>query len=74
MLHIVAILVEDDFHSFFCYVGAKIVQNPEKSTIYEDFSSISFPFSSLSKNAQGERNSKSCLHEFADCRGAAVVL
>ena len=34
----------------------------------------SFPFSSLSKNAQAERNGKSYLYEFADCRGAAVVL
>ena len=31
-------------------------------------------FPSLSKNAQAERNGKSCLYEFADCRGAAVVL
>lgn len=27
---------------------------------------VKIPFSSMSKNAQAERNGKSCLHEFAD--------
>lgn len=35
---------------------------------------LHYSFSSLSKNAQAERNDKSCLHEFADCRGAVVVI
>ena len=35
---------------------------------------LHYSFSSLSKNAQAKRNDKSCLHEFADCRGVAVVI
>ena len=35
---------------------------------------IKIPFSSMSKNAQAGSNDKSCLHEFADCRGVAEFI
>ena len=46
------------------------VQNRIFLLIYKEISR----FPALSKNVQAERNGKSCLHEFANCRGAAVVL
>lgn len=62
-------LVEDDFHSFFCHVGAKIVQNLEKSTIYEDFFFDKFPVSqSVKERANLGNVRQACLNGMAEAQ------